>query len=47
MESLFVSNNLDGNMLSSFVVQGANHLAKTALSNHFQNLVPSFLEKIW
>lgn len=39
MESLFVANDFDCDVLISFVVQCANHLTETALSNHFQNLV--------
>lgn len=39
VEALFVSNDFDRDILISFVVQCANHLAETSLSNHLQNLI--------
>lgn len=39
VEALFVANDFDCDVLIGLVVEGPNHLSKTALANHFENLV--------
>ena len=39
VEALFVANDFDCDILICFMIQCANHLTKTSLSNHLQNLI--------
>lgn len=39
MESLFISDDLDGNVLSRLVIQRSDHLSEASLPDHLQYLV--------
>lgn len=40
-----IPDNLDGDMLSRFVIQRSDHLTETSLTDHLQNLVSECTQK--